>query len=124
MASHWAERKKERQREGNILGSVTCSRLSHLYAANHSAAVYISHMIGDSLVPVRLPNRIRRLLALTSNETCDDSSDTGRGHASVLYAIFESLRRQTVCFVFPNDRRLFQTSLSVRLCWCDAHKDC
>lgn len=49
------------------------------FAANHSAAVHISHI---SSVPTRLPNHIARLLALTSNETCDDSCHTGGSRAS------------------------------------------
>lgn len=107
------EKEKERHRERNILGSVTCSRLSTFfsdsYSASHSMAVYISHMIIS--MPVCLPNHIGRLLALTSNETCDEPCHTGGSHTSVAgvgYVIFKSQRIQIIWFRFPDGWWWFQ----------------
>lgn len=72
-----------------------------------------------------LPNHIGRLLALTSNETCDNSCHTGGSHAivaGVWYSLFESLRRRTIWLKFPDDLQWIQTSLSTQLSRRNAHK--
>lgn len=76
-------------------------------------------------VPMCLSNHIGRLLALTSNETCDNSCHTGGSHAivaGVWYSLFESLRRRTIWLKFPDDLQWIQTSLSTQLSRRNAHK--
>lgn len=90
-------RERERGKHSWVSHMFACIQVFHMQQIIQLLSIFPTWLS----VPVCLPNHIGRLLALTSNETCDDSCHTGSSHVSVAgvwYAIFESLWRRTLWF--------------------------